>query len=240
MLMLRQGGKFTDQQIRKYLRSALLWFGLAIAAVLAIRYIPVPFVGVFAAVFALAVFKKNFEKWGNWFVGKRGELAVSEALKDLPNDYVLLNDLMLPEGRGNVDHLVMGPNGLFVIETKNYSSFVKCVGDEWFVNGQKIRSLSKQAKRNAIAVRENLAAVFKDKGVRIPFVTAVLVFVQKDSRLAIKDPTVPVLRSSELARFIVEYNRVRAPSIASPDLKRAIVHHLHMLQQAPDKLAANG
>ncbi len=60
----------------------------------------------------------------------------------------------MPDGRGNVDHLVMGPNGLFAIETKNYSTFVKCSGDDWFVNGKKIRSLSKQAKRNAIAVRE--------------------------------------------------------------------------------------
>jgi len=48
------------------------------------------------------------------------------------------------------------------------------------------------------------------------------------------------VRSSELAEFIAQYNRVRPPSIASPDLKRAIVHHLHLLQQTPDKLAANG
>ncbi len=240
MLMLRQGGKFTDQQIRKYLKSASFWFALAVVAVFATRYIAVPFVGLFATVFALAVFKKKFDRWGNWFVGKRGELAVTEALKGLPNDYVLLNDLMLPDGRGNVDHLVMGPNGLFVIETKNYSTFVKCVGDDWFVNGQKIRSLSKQAKRNAIAVRENLAAVFKDQGSRLPFVTAVLVFVRKDSRLSIKNSTVHVLRSSELAKFIARYNSARPPSITSRELKRAIVHHLHLLQRTPDKLAANG
>ena len=232
MLMLRQGGKFTDQQIRKCLRSASLWFALAIAAIFATRYMPVPFVGLFATVFALAVFKKKFDRWGNWFVGKRGELAVAEALKDLPNDYILLNDLMLPDGRGNVDHLVMGPNGLFVIETKNYSRSVKCVGDDWLVNGQKIRSLSKQAKRNAIAVRQNLNAVFKDQGSSLPFVTAVLVFVRKDSRLSIKNPTVHVLRSSELARFIARYNCARPPSITAPELKRAIVHHLQTLQKA--------
>jgi hypothetical protein len=240
MLMFRQGGQFTDRQIHKYLNKALLSFGVAILGVVISHYLEVPFVGLFATVLVVAIFKANFKRWGNWSVGKQGELAVSEALKDLPNDYVLLNDLMLPDGRGNVDHLVMGPNGLFVIETKNYSSFVKCVGDDWFVNGRKTRSLSKQAKRNAIAVRENLAAVFKGQGNRLPFVTAVLVFAREDSRLTIKDPTVPVLRSSELAEFIAQYNRVRAPSITSPDLKRAIVHHLHLLQQTPDKLAANG
>ena len=45
---------------------------------------------------------------------------------------------MLPDGKGNVDHLVMGPNGLFALETKNYSTIVKCSGDDWFVNGKKI------------------------------------------------------------------------------------------------------
>ena len=148
-------------------------------------------------------------------------MAISDALGSLSDDYVrFLNDLMLPDGRGNVDHLVMGPNGLFAIETKNYSSFVKCAGDDWFVNGKKIRSLSKQAKRNAIA--------------------ALLVFVNGNSRFSIKNPTVPVLRSSELAEFIARYNSARPPSITSPKLRRAIVHHLHLLQQKPDKWVANG
>ena len=96
--------------------------------------------------------------------------------------------------------------------------------------------LSKQAKRNAVAVRENLAAVFAYQGSRLPFVTALLVFVNGNGRLSIKNPTVPVLRSSELADFIAWYNSSRAPSITSPELRRDIVHHLHHLQQKPDQL----
>jgi hypothetical protein len=165
-------------------------------------------------------------------------MAISDALGSLSDEYVVLNDLMLPDGKGNVDHLVMGPNGLFAIETKNYSTFVKCSGDDWFVNGKKIRSLSKQAKRNAIAVRE--AVVFADQGNRLPFVTALLVFVNGNGRFSIKNPTVPVLRSSELAEFIARYNSARPPSITSPKFRRAIVHHLHLLQQKPDKWVANG
>lgn len=163
-------------------------------------------------------------------------MAVTDALKFLPHDYVLFNDLMLPDGKGNVDYLVMGPNGLFIIETKNYSTYVECLGDEWFVNGQKIHSLSKQAKHNAIAIRNNLTAVFADQGCRIPFVTALLVFVNGNGRLSIKKPTLHVLRSSQLAKFIARYNSARPRSIASPELRQAIVHHLHLLQQQPDRL----
>jgi len=239
MLMLRKGGKFTDQQIRKYLKKALLCFAIAAVAIFATGYIRLPLVGLITTVLVISLFKANFTRWSNWSVGKRGEIAISDALRSLSDDYIVLNDLMLPDGRGNVDHLVMGPNGLFVIETKNYSTFVKCFGDDWFVNGKKIRSLSKQAKRNAIAVRENLAAVFADQGNRLPFVTALLVFVNGNGRFSIKNPTIPVLRSSELAEFIARHNSARPPSITSPKLSRAIVHHLHLLQQTPDKLVAN-
>jgi Nuclease-related domain len=239
MLMLRTGGQFTDHQIRKHLKNALLCFAIAVVAILAMRYIQLPFVGLITTVLGIALFKANFTRWSNWSVGKRGEMAISDALGSLSDDYIVLNDLMLPDGKGNVDHLVMGPNGLFAIETKNYSTFVKCLGDDWFVNGKKIRSLSKQAKRNAMAVRENLAAVFADQGNRLPFVTALLVFVNGNGRFSIKNPTVPVLRSSELAQFIARHNSARPPSITSPELRRAIVHHLHLLQQKPDKLVAN-
>ena len=126
MLMLRNGGKFTDQQIRKYLMKALLCFAIAVFAIFVTRYIQLPLVGLITTVLAITLFKANFTRWSNWSVGKRGEMAISDALRSLSNDYIVLNDLMLPAGKGNVDHLVMGPNGLFVIETKNYSTFVKC------------------------------------------------------------------------------------------------------------------
>jgi hypothetical protein len=58
-------------------------------------------------------------------------------------------------------------------------------------------------------------------------------------RASVKNPTVPVLRFSELTQSIARYNSARAPSITSPELRRTIVHHLHLLQQQPDKLAAN-
>ncbi len=182
--------------------------------------IQIPLIGLITTLLAITLFRANFTRWGNWFVGKRGEMAISDALGSLSDDYVVLNDLMLPDGKGNVDHLEMGPNGLFAIETKNYSTFVKCSSDDWFVNGKKIRSLSKQAKRNAIA--------------------ALFVFVNGNGRFSIKNPTVLVLRSAELAEFIARYDRARPPSITSPKLRRAIVHHLHLLQQKPDKWVANG
>ena len=144
---------------------------------------------------------------------------------------------MLPDGKGNVDHLVIGPSGLFVIETKNYSGNVKCDRDDWFVNGQKIRSLSRQAKRNAMAIRANLEKVFVEQQSRIPFVNALIVFTSRRGCLNLNQPTVPVLRSFELARFIRNHeSNDRRTECFSSELTRSIVHHLHLLQQKPDDL----
>jgi hypothetical protein len=240
MLLLRKGGHFTDRQIDKYLGKALLCFSIALLTFFVSFYLDLAYVGLIGVAVAILMFQASLSRWSNWTVGKHGEQAVSEALKSLPNDYVLLNDLMLPDGRGNVDHLVIGPNGLFVIETKNYSGYVKCWGDNWHVNGRKIGSLSKQAKRNAIALKNTLEDIFAEHRTRLPFIHALLCFVNPRGRLNLKQPAIPVLRSSELARFIGSCKSPRTPVKVSADLTRAIVHHLHLLQQKPDKQVVNG
>jgi len=66
------------------------------------------------------------------FTGARAELSVIAKLKRLPADYVVLNDVHLratrfhkyngvPLQSAQIDHLVISPAGLFVIETKAWS-----------------------------------------------------------------------------------------------------------------------
>jgi hypothetical protein len=184
----------------------------------------------------VAAFKAAFKRWADWFVGKRGELAVTENLKSLPNSYATLNDLTLPDSGGNIDHFIIAPHGLYVIETKNYSGRVKCLGDQWYVNGRPIKSLSKQAKRNAMVIRDTLAPIFGEHRIIMPYIYSVLVFVKHRGRLNLKDPTIPVLKSEELVDFIqknardAENRKDRAEPARIAELQRAIVHRLHELQ----------
>ena len=53
-------------------------------------------------------------------MGDIGEKVVADSLDTLPQDYFVFNDVNLPKSQGNIDHVVVGPNGIFVIETKNY------------------------------------------------------------------------------------------------------------------------
>lgn len=59
--------------------------------------------------------------------GAIGEKRVKNQLSKLPHeDYVILNDIMVETERGTsqIDHVVVSPYGIFVIETKNFSGWI--------------------------------------------------------------------------------------------------------------------
>lgn len=56
--------------------------------------------------------------------GAAGERATGRELRRLPEGYRVVPDVRLPGSRANIDHVVIGPTGVFTIETKNYASRV--------------------------------------------------------------------------------------------------------------------
>jgi hypothetical protein len=68
----------------------------------------------------------------SWNKGIKGEKIVKEYLKkELTTDYIIFNDIKYPGSKGNLDHVVVGPNGVFLIETKNLSDFFLIDNKEW-------------------------------------------------------------------------------------------------------------
>lgn len=60
-------------------------------------------------------FKREFSSWSQ---GAEGEEVVGKALEGLAADgWHVIHDVSL--GRGNIDHIVVGPGGLFTVETKS-------------------------------------------------------------------------------------------------------------------------
>jgi hypothetical protein len=57
---------------------------------------------------------------GRWLRGAAGEIATAGILERLPRRWVVLHDRRLPGTRTNVDHLVIGPRGVWVIDSKAY------------------------------------------------------------------------------------------------------------------------
>ena len=80
----------------------------------------------------LAVFYFYLRKYRIYNAGWEGEKQVAKLLSSkLSDDYFLINDLYLHDGGGDIDHVVLGPSGVFVLETKNWSGNITCNGDEW-------------------------------------------------------------------------------------------------------------
>jgi hypothetical protein len=237
MSVLRCSGQFTDSRIRLYLLISIGLLILAVSVYGVSRGFHHPALGFDALAALLILFIASLRHWARWFLGKIGDSKVSETLKTLPEDYVVLNDVMLPDSKSHVDHVLVGSNGVFAIEIKNYSKQVKCEKDQWFVNGHSIRSLSKEAKRNALAVRSSMSSLFGRSQTSIPYVVPLLVFVRSRAKLELFEPTLSVLRLCELLDFLRDYEGKRP---ITADDKRAIVHHLQSLQPTAKELVEHG
>jgi hypothetical protein len=60
-------------------------------------------------------FKREYEAWAQ---GAEGEEVVGKILEELAEDgWHVIHDVSF--GRGNIDHVVVGPGGIFTVETKS-------------------------------------------------------------------------------------------------------------------------
>lgn len=108
--------------------------------------------------------------------GERGELKVAEMLEDLrPAGYRAFHDIV--RDGFNIDHVLVGPAGVFAIETKFRSGRGEITfrnGEGIFVDGRPEEKDSlKQARGNAAEIRKFI----KENCALDPWVGAVVVFV---------------------------------------------------------------
>jgi hypothetical protein len=89
-----------------------------------------------------------------WDKGADGEVAVARALEALPEGWVALHDLRWP-GRqcANIDHVAIGPGGVFVIDAKNWSGRVEVRDEVLLQNGRRREPTVVSAAQAAIAVQ---------------------------------------------------------------------------------------
>lgn len=144
-----------------------------------------------------------WSKQTTWNIGADGEEAVIRVLQNLDSSYKIINDIVLPGDKQNIDHVVVGPAGVFVIETKNYNGNIRCYEDEWSrkkvgrrgtVYDAGMGNPSKQAKRNAVVLKNWFASENLDVG----YISAVVVFTNDDCELKLIKPTVKVVQIDDL------------------------------------------
>ena len=165
MRKIKGSSSYLKNQVRKNLAkaafSALIF--AAVFSILIYRILSTLQIGFFEEagfVFLIAplvAFYFYLRKYHIYNGGWQGEKQVAKLLSNtLSDDYYLLNDLYLRDGGGDIDHIVLGPNGVFVLETKNWSGSISCNGDEWQRAGKRnfSGSPSRQVKRNAAKIKQ--------------------------------------------------------------------------------------
>lgn len=73
---------------------------------------------------------------GNFLKGAKGEEWVAHELAFLSSDYAVFNGLRLGGGKQNFDHIIVGPAGIFVVETKNWKGAVEFRDGKLFAGGK--------------------------------------------------------------------------------------------------------
>ena len=209
MRNLQETGTYLEEKAKLHGNISIIFFAIGGLGLL-VSFLITNFTLIFIFIISLfvgGVFLKFYLNYNN---GLQGEQITIENLQNLPDSYLLINDVKLPNGYGNIDHIVLGSNGIFVIETKNFEGEIICNGDEWirhYENYQEdrdyeLKSPSKQVKSNALKLKQYIESknIFS-KSLRL-WVEGVVVFTHDNVILHCDNPTVPVFKVNQLCNYI--------------------------------------
>ena len=154
--------------------------------------------------------------------GAKAEFAVIKELRRLPDNYTVFNDLNLRANRyihfdgvalqsAQIDHIVLGPSGIFVIETKSWSKEFSERGD--------YHNPFDQVKRAAYLCYRKVQRI---GGVHVRSIIA------SDGHLPTKpqDSKVKVLRISELAGYIKWFTQNEISPVYFTKLETYLLQHI--------------
>lgn len=168
--------------------------------------------------------------------GAKGEDEALKALSALPDSYTIFNQIYIPNERGKngrteLDLVVVGPNGIFVVEVKNIRGEVEGSRQDWKWIVHKVgrqgsnytSEISNPVKQlgRQIGALKPLVRRKEDS----PWVQGIAFFPNPDHSVKLRDdPGIPVLTNMEdLIKYIQEFNpkyKPRNPGRIVQDLAR--------------------
>jgi len=105
----------------------------------------------------------------NWRRGAEGERTTAQLLAPLSHvGWSVLHDRRVPASGANVDHLVIGPTGVWVVDSKAYRGRIKVMGDGRLWYGRKcLDDVLGTARWAADAVEAQLGAELAANGLQV-------------------------------------------------------------------------
>jgi hypothetical protein len=245
------------RQRRWWRRAALILAGLTLLAALLALILSGPFwpseglaaLGLLSAI-GLLYYEQRYRSKSTLRAqlraGLRGQRRLVEILSPLDDSYYLVNNLKLPDRADDIDHLLVGPNGIFALETKNHRGRIYWQDDQWYQAKisrrgrpqpkREMRDPTRQLKRNIDHLRSCINHTDPDLARRTRlWIEGVVIFTHPAVSIDIP-PQVqetlpfPAFHARELPAFIQEHKPRRHLSAAEV---RHIVSMFANLQPPP-------
>jgi hypothetical protein len=149
--------------------------------------------------------------------GENGEREVQYNLKWLPSDtYRILHNVRIPHyiEPQEFDHIVIGPNAIFHLETKNYGgeeggNIVINKDGDWclnqFGNSYGLENPLQQVNRHSRVLNDFIVKEFAD--IRVPIQEIVVVSNKKTTLEGAENTPLKVLKVERLNNYIENYNK---------------------------------
>jgi hypothetical protein len=149
----------------------------------------------------------------SWYWGALGEIAVGRRLARLGSEWTVLHAVPVGRGDADIDHVVVGPGGVFTINTKNHSGQKVFVGGRALLVAGKKQDHVRNSEHEAARAATRLSAA-----VGSPVEVRPLLVVVRPRSLTIgsKPAVVTVTTDAQLVRWlkkrpvVLSHERVRS------------------------------
>jgi hypothetical protein len=143
-----------------------------------------------------------------WHRGALGEVAVGRRLARLGAGWFVLHAIPVGTGDSDIDHLVIGPGGVFTINTKNHAGqAVWVAGGTFLVAGQKQQHV-RNAEHEALRASRLLSATSQ---LALSARPVIAVVDPKKLTIKKKPKAAVVLTAGQLPRWVKRHRRVLTP-----------------------------
>lgn len=178
----------------------------------------------------------------SWNKGIKGENIVADCLDQLPDNYIIFNDVKFPGSRGNLDHVVVSPYGVFIIETKNINGFFLINDREWsYKKNMDTMTNFKRSKtqpgRQVMSNVMDLSKFFDSNGIDISeiWISPIVALVQNNFVVKKAPKYYTVLEPSAIPEFILKSEHHVSNNVANEIVSLLEPHSIEMSYRETDE-----
>jgi hypothetical protein len=140
--------------------------------------------------------------------------VISEYLNELPDNYTIFHKVRIPQTRSLISHLIIGPNGIFIIQGRSISGNFIIRNDEWWRSktNKRTKTISnpgKLVKMNSIDLKRFLES--HNVNIDYAWITPIVAF--SPDRYTIEEPPLHynLMPPDEVIPFILNQKKAMDP-----------------------------